>query len=362
MTLAAQTNSPRVNIPAPHETPFINSILHPALWLWDSWVVRVDKTIHLYCLGLGRINAEGRAITPIEFNDYPFHFRHFTSTDEGHTWLDRGAVLHPGNLLDDADSANVWSGSVHHLPSGEILFGYTGIDHPSSSRHFVQTINFARGTSDGPTTFPKEAHCHPVRDRDAIMEAGYYLPEADLIGHNDGEGNGPILGWRDPFIFETPDGVLRAFWSAKIAPRTPAVAHAILNKNGHHWTLQLQPPIRLPDDGEYTQAEVPKLCLDAQTGEFLMMISSCNRLHEQQPDKEISKGLRLYRAKKVEGPWEAEFDQGSLIHDIDHLFGASFLDLEFTGESLRIIAPYTIKATGRLPMSFAPIQTVKINR
>ena len=360
MTMATKILPNLVNTPAPHPDKFVGEIIHPNLWLWDSWTVRVDSILHLYCLGLARVNSVGEPITVFEFNDYPFHFRHFVSDDNGETWQDHGAVLHPGNLSDGSDSGNVWSGSVHKLASGEILFGYTGIEHKSPTRKFVQTINFAIGGVDGPTIFPSESQSHPVRDREAIIQAGYYLPEEDRIGHNDGEGDGPILAWRDPFIYETDAGVLHAFWSAKVEPRVPAVAYAILEKDGNQWIAKLQAPIRLPDETEYTQAEVPKLCIDKDTGDYLLMISSCNRLHEQQSDKEITKGLRLYRSNTITGPWTSVFEHGSLIHGVDHLFGASFVDREISEKTANLIAPYTVKIGGDRPMTFAPIQTVHL--
>lgn len=360
MTFASKISPKSVNIPAPHPERFVGEIIHPELWLWDSWVMRNDSELHLYCLGLARVNSSGVPVTVFEFNDYPFHFRHFVSGDNGQSWMDQGAVLHPGNISDGADNGNVWSGSVHPLPSGKTLFGYTGIEHKSPTRKFVQTINFAIGNADGPTDFPSVSQSHPVRDREAIIEAGYYLPEADRIGHNDGEGDGPILAWRDPFIFETREGVMHALWSAKVGPRLPAVAHAILQQNGDQWTARLQPPIRLPDEAEYTQAEVPKLCVNKETGEFLLMISSCDRLHEQQPDEEITKGLRLYTSQNISGPWEPAFKHGSLIHGLDHLFGASFVDREIKGNQVEVIAPYTVKIGGNRPMTFAPIQTVQL--
>jgi len=164
-----------VNIPAPHPEKFMDEIVHPDLWLWDSWVMRVGAELHLYCLGLARFNSSGDPITVFEFNDYPFHFRHFVSDDNGKSWMDKGAVLHPGNLVDNADNGNVWSGSVHHLPSGKILFGYTGIEHKSPTRKFVQSINFALGDADGPTEFSSVSQSHPVRDREAIIEKGLSL-------------------------------------------------------------------------------------------------------------------------------------------------------------------------------------------
>ena len=359
MTLKAPPLRGGVSIPPAHGERFIGAIRHPALWLWDSWVMRVDERLHLYCLALSRVTDDGEPITPDQFNDYGFHYRHFVSSDDGESWRDQGAVLHPGNLADESDNGNVWSGGVHPLGNSRVLFGYTGIEHASARRQFIQSPTFATGGLSGPTHFPAAAQSHPVRDRTRITEAGYYLPESETVGSNDGEEDGPILAWRDPFIFED-HGTLRAVWSAKVGPREPCVAHAVLSESGGEWTTDLQPPIRLPDAADYTQAEVPKLCWDEDDGSWLMMISACDRLHERQPDHEITKSLRLYHAPSVDGPWEPAFAHGSVIRGVDHLFGASFADRTTTGGSIRLIAPYTVKIGLERAMSFAPIQTIKL--
>lgn len=348
-----------VSIPAPHPAPFTDGIHHPDLWLWDSWVMRIGDTLHLYCLALARETDAGEAIPTSAFNDYPFHYRHFTSINEGQSWRDRGAVLSPGNLPERSDSGNVWSGSVHDLGGGQTLFGYTGIDHASPQHRFVQTVILAIGTPNGPTRFPATAQSHPVRDHAAIMEAGYYLPALSRVGHNDGEGEGTILAWRDPFLFETPDGTLHALWSAKVTDAVPAVAHAVVVQNGDAWSLDLQPPIRLPDEAEYTQAEVPKLSLDADTGDLVLMISACNRLHEAQPDCEVWKQLRLYRSADIRGPWRRAYGDSAITPGTDTLFGASFLDLATTGGRARILSPRTAKADH--PMTFAPVLDIPLS-
>ena len=359
MTTAAPALRGGVSVPPPHPERFVGAIRHPDLWLWDSWVMRVGDGLHLYCLALSRVTDDGQSITPDRFNDYGFHYRYFVTSDDGGSWKDKGAVLHPGNLADGSDNGNVWSGGVHPLDDGRVLFGFTGIEHASAGRQFIQSPTFAVGGPGGPTQFPAAAQSHPVRDRALITEAGYYLPEAEVIGSNNGEEDGPILAWRDPFIFDD-HGTLRAVWSAKVGPREPCVAHAVLSEIDGAWTTELQPPIRLPDAADYTQAEVPKLCWDESDGSWLMMISACDRLHEQQPDHEVTKGLRLYRAPSVDGPWESAFPHGSVIRGVDHLFGASFADRTTSGGSVRLIAPYTVKIGLERAMSFAPVQTIAL--
>ena len=359
--MTSQAPAPRGGVPIPpaHEARFVGAIRHPELWLWDSWVMRADGALHLYCLALSRVSLDGRPILPARFNDYRFHYRHFVSSDDGESWRDRGAVLYPGNLADGSDNGNVWSGGVHMLKNRRILYGYTAVEHASPQRRFIQSPVFAEGGVSGPTHFPEAAQSHPVRDRARIVEAGYYLPEAAEIGSDDGEAGGPILAWRDPFIFDD-HGTLRAVWSAKLGPRQPCVAHAALERCAGEWTATLQPPIRLPDADSYTQAEVPKLCRLEDDGSWLMMVSACDRLHEGQPDSEVTKGLRLYRAPAVDGPWAPAFSHGSVIRGVDHLFGASFLDRAVCGGEVRMIAPYTVKIGLERAMSFAPVQTVAL--
>ena len=346
--------------PGPSELIFKGSIRHPDLLLWDSWIVNVDGDIHLYCLALSRRDHDGTPIRPGHANNYFFHFRHFVSDDRGASWRDKGIALNPGNLEDGSDAANVWSGGVMELEDSRILFGYTGISAPTPDQQFVQSICFATGPADGPDTFMTCAASHPIRDRDAIIKAGYYLPEPSEIGHNEGEANGPITAWRDPCMFTDEVGRIHALWSAKVGPREPAVAHAIVHADGLDIDIELLPPITLPDADEYTQAEVPKICKNPVDKTYYMLISACNRLHEMQPDEEIFKQLRLYKSSSLGGPWKPYKPDTTILQNMDNLFGASFLQREFKNNVIDLLAPYTVYAGRALELTFAPIQKVHL--
>lgn len=346
--------------PAPYPKTFVGAIQHPDLLLWDSWVMHVDGIDHLYCLALARRDHDGSSITPGQCNDYQFHFRHFESSDRGASWTDKGVALKPGNIADGNDAGNVWSGGVLPLENGQVLFGFTGISDDSPDHPFVQSINFAIGTPDGPVHFADKAASHPVRDRDAILKMGYYLPSAAEIGHGDGEENGPITAWRDPYFYRQDNGDIYAFWSAKLGPRRPAVAWGKVSIDGRAISLELLPPISLPDETEYTQSEVPKICKNLATDTYYMMISACNRMHETQPDEEIFKQLRLYKSASLSGPWEPYKSGSNILENMDYLFGASFLDATVTENVVQLIAPHTVKAGRTLELTFAPIKTLTI--
>jgi hypothetical protein len=352
----------RVEVPPLHDDVFTDGICHPALWLWDSWFARGDEELNLYCLALARSETNGTPITPAQRNDHSFHVRRFSSNDAGRSWRDRGAALLPGAAKDGSDHDNIWSGSAICLPEGcskeAWLHAYTGISHLGPDRSFVQSLLFSGGTLEGPRHLPVRASSHPVRDREAIVAAGYYLPESNIIGANRGEEDGPILAWRDPFVFRDGEriGVL---WSAKSSPRTPVIGHGTLKLEDGDWKLDLRPPIILPDSGIFTQAEVPKLARHMPSGDWLMLVSACDRLYENQPASEITKNLRLYRASTIEGPWRAALTNGPVLPGLAHSFGASFLSDRVEGNTLRLITPITENATE--PLVIAPVRTVEVD-
>ena len=201
-----------------------------------------------------------------------------------------------------------------------------------------------------------------MRDYDVIRAAGYYLPAKETLGAHDGEEGGPILAWRDPFILDAGDGRLEVFWSAKIGPARPAVAHATVRQSGSAFQIEtLLPPMTLPDDAAFTQAEVPKVYADAETGNWYLIISACDRLSETQPADEVTKVLRLYRSSSLRGPWKPAFADGvSLIPDTEHLFGASIMQTDFRAGRFSLIAPYTEYAADNRQLTFAPVKTVRL--
>lgn len=343
-------------VPPPSHHTFRNGISHPDLWLWDSWTAEFNGTIHLYCLAISRINAAGEETRPADRNDYPFHIRHFTSDDGAVSWQDQGSFLTPRDIGDGAFARNIWSGCVLAREEGGWLCGFTGLRHHGADKPFLQTICIGR-SSDGYRLdeAPKAALSCPVRDHDMIRAAGYYLPPKEELGSMFGEEGGPILAWRDPFIVENAKGVLEVFWSAKISPTEGAVAHATVKETDEGFEIEhLHPPMTLPDAGKITQAEVPKIQYDPNSGSWFMMISACDRMSEQQPAEEVTKVLRIYRSSSLRGPWTSAFGVGdTMVSGAEFLFGASFLETGAAAGRVRIIAPYTEYADERKQLTFA---------
>lgn len=282
-----------------------NGIDHPHLWLWDSWTYSEFGILHLYTLALSRKAADGTAIRHENRNDYPFHIRHFESSNGGESWNDLGAILSPSTDPQSFFNRNVWSGSATRLPDGRKLMGFTGLKEMGADRPFLQSIGLGLSADgmafDSIQSIPISC---PLRDYDEIIEAGYYLGPKSELGHKDGEEGGPILAWRDPYIFVDEAGVIHCFWSAKISPTVGAIAHATLVENDICFYIdELHPPILLPDSDQITQAEVPKIYFDDIHGEYYCLISACDRLYEGQENSEVTKTLRLYRASSIRGPW-----------------------------------------------------------
>lgn len=353
MNQQASSTTPNVS-----QLRFMDGIRHPELWLWDSWTLDDAEGLHLYCLALNKHSAEGEPITPPERNNYRFHVRHFLSTDEGKSWTDCGAVLEPGHTADGADARNVWSGSVFRRADGEYLFGYTGVRQQDGNRDFLQTICMGTASSaNGPVTVLSKALSCPLKDYEAITSLGYYLGPKERLGDNNGEEQGPILAWRDPYFFIDEHETLNAMWASKVAPTSPAIARATLKKESGEYRIdELLPPVMLPDSEEFTQAEVPKIYRDAQSGDFYLLISACNRVYEGQPDSEVNQELRLYRSQSSNGPWQCCSAKGSLLPDLNYLFGASIINPNFAEREITLLGPYTENAGKKKQLTFeAPL-------
>lgn len=354
---------PNPSIPPFSLREYKDGIVHPTLWLWDSWTYKEGHQLHLYALALSRSAEDGTPILPEHRNDYPFHIRHFESSDKGESWSDLGSVLTRSPDPDSYYSRNVWSGSATRLPDNRKLMGFTGLRNLDEDHPFLQSIGFAI-SSDGMAfeqIAQKPASC-PNRDYDTIIEAGYYLGPKDQLGHKDGEEGGPILAWRDPYTFIDRNGVIHAFWSAKVSPKVGAIAHATLIETKAGFEIEtLHPPITLPDAMTITQAEVPKLYFDALNDTYYMLISACDRLFEGQNDSEVTKTLRLYKAHNIRGPWVNYKDEHSpIIPGLPNMFGASIIETDFAAGQLKLIAPVTECASAEKQLTFAPVQTINL--
>lgn len=340
----------------------MNGILHPDLWLWDAWTLKIGHTLNLYCLALARTDDLGQATSASVRNDYRFHIRHFASLDNGASWSDFGALAWPGMLADGSDGRNIWSGSVLQLRDGRTIHGFTGIRARDNEHPFVQSASIRTFDGDGRAQGGTGvAFTCSERDYEKILQAGYFLGPKAALGHKDGEDGGPILCWRDPFLFEDLDGALYAFLAAKRGPLESAIAQiAIEEKDGEFVQKEILPPIELPDRGEFTQAEVPKIYFDTVQQQYFLLISSTDRLRESQPDSEVTKEHRLYVSDSLRGPWKPFSDAGSRLIGLDGLFGASIIDADFRSGDITFIGPYSEMVDATKQLSFAPPITLNI--
>jgi len=342
------------NIPSPSQLIFRDGIRHPDLYLWDAWSYAQKDAIHLYCLAVNRIKEDGSALQPIERNSVPFHVRHFSSFDLGRSWRDEGCLMAPRVGEGMPDSKTIWSGSIEPLDANRELVAYTGLYEADEEHGFVQNIMLA--ISDG-YKIKKRADqpiiC-PRRDWQKITQAGYYLAPLADVGHSDGERGGPIMAWRDPFVYIDNAKQVHLFWSAKVGPKRGAMAHALLRHDGQRFQLdKLYPPTLLPDGNTFTQFELPKIYCDENENTFYLIASTCNRLNEEQPDEEVDKTIRLYRSSALEGPWETWSPVGSALPGLDDLFGMTVLKPDFDRKRLLCIAPYTDAADDKLSLTFS---------
>ena len=351
------------NIPPANNLAFTDGIRHPQLFLWDAWSYHEDGVLHLYCLAVSRSKKDGTALNPAERNSYPFHMRHFSSEDEGRTWRDEGSFLTARTDQGMHDSRTIWSGSVELLPDGRKLVAYTGLWEVDEHRYFLQNIALAI-SNDGFTInqIDDKAVSSPIRDWDQITGLGYYLDTPERMGHNDGENGGPIMAWRDPFVFIDTEQQIHLFWAAKIGTHKNAMAHALLEKDGDLFRIaQLYPPTTLPDGEKFTQLELPKLLHDSEKGIYYLIVSTCNRLYEGQSDHEVDKSVRLYKSSSINGPWEPSGIDGSIILNKEHLFGLTVLKTDFENDRLLCMAPYTDAASDDLSLTFARAFYINLN-
>lgn len=351
-------------LPAAHPEVFVGGINHPTLYLWDAWSYRDEGGLHLYCLAVSRTDAAGRRFDPATRNERAFHVRHFVSTDNGTSWIDAGVFQEPRSGSGLFDSRTIWSGSIAPLNNGDKLVAYTGIRESAPETPFRQSIGLAmsRDGSKADRCYDAPISCSD-RDWQAITDRGYYLSDKSDLGSRDGENGGPILAWRDPFVFIEGD-TIHLFWGAKTGSHRSAMAHATIARTETGFALtELFEPVTVPDGHEFTQLELPKILHDGVGGRYYLIISTCNRRYEGQTDAEVDKRVRLYSSTSLNGPWAPNRANDSTILDADsNLFGMTVLDADFETGRLFCLSPYTDAADDRLGLTISETFTVDLTR
>lgn len=349
-------------IPAAHSEPFIGGIVHPALYLWDAWSYLDGDKIYLYCLAVSRTDSEGRRLDPAKRNERPFHVRQFVSSDDAKTWTDAGCFQEPTTGSNSFDSRTIWSGSIAPLADGNKLVAYTGVAENGPDLIFQQSIGLAisRDGSRIDHRYDEPISCC-YRDWQTITDLGYYLDDKSNLGHRNGEAGGPILAWRDPFVFIEND-TIHLFWGAKIGSHQPTLAHATIDEGDSGFKIsRLFEPTTISDGNEFTQLELPKILRDRANGRYYLLISTCNRLYEGQTDAEVDKRVRLYSSSSLHGPWlPAGKDGSTILRDDCHMFGLTVLNADFEKDELRCVAPYTDAADDRISLTISEPFTVKL--
>ena len=352
-------------IPEPHPRAFVGGIAHPTLYLWDAWSYVEGGETHLYCLAVNRCDSDGQQLDPAKRNERPFHVRHFVSADNGATWMDDGCFQTPRIGSGYFDSRTIWSGSVKPLADGSKLVAYTGIRESGPDLTFQQSIGLAvsRDGSQADRLFDEPISCSD-RDWQAITDAGYYLDDRSNLGHRKGEAGGPILSWRDPFIFIDDDNAIHLFWGAKVASHRSALAHALIEQAGSGFRLaRLLGPVVMPDGDEFTQLELPKVLHDRTRNRYYLVASTCNRLYENQKDDEVDKRIRLYSSSSLDGPWSPYEESGStILRESKCMFGPTVLDADFARGKLRFMAPYTDAADDDVKLTLSAPFDVELPR
>lgn len=352
-----------VSIPPPHEQTFAGAILHPDLYLWDSWCGQTDNSLDLYCLALARLQTDGKIIHPSTRNQYPFHIRHFQSVDQGLHWRDMGCFQEPGLAADRHDARNIWSGSVLDIPGKGKLAAYTALQQGDDQHPFIQGL--ATGfTLPGYNFSTGKLLLCPLRDRERILEAAYYLPESASLGRKEGEEGGPILAWRDPYLFKDNKGNLMMAWAAKVSAKQPALGMASINLDSNFScsVKEILPPTQISDKNSFSQLEVPKLYFDPLEENMILIISTTTRQSEAQPADEVQMHHHLYTAKSLRGPWRSGGTETSILANLDTLFGLSVVRADYSERVLYCMAPYTEQAGEKLQLSFPPMFRIDLKQ
>lgn len=256
------------------------SLRLPDKWVWDFWFARSGGEHHVFFL------QAPRALGNTTLRHHNASIGHAVSRDLSE-WRVLPDALHPGPAGSWDDLAT-WTGSViEHQGRWSML--YTGINR--GEQGLIQRIGLA--TSEDLTHWEK----HPANP---VLEAdGRWYELLNLDRWRD-------QSWRDPWLYEGPDGKFNALITARSpegdSSGAGVVAHAV-SDDLVEWSVQ--PPVTSP--GEFAQVECPQLV--TVDGRKLIIFSCLAQDHSPRRRKRLGvdgvTGTFTFSADDAAGPFEA---------------------------------------------------------
>lgn len=201
-------------------------------WVWDSWYTTHDGQHHAYFLHAPRALGDPNA------RHHSARIGHASSADLVHWTVHEPALLPAaGPAWDDQAT---WTGCVVRAHDGTWFMFYTGISR--ADRCLVQRIGLAVST---------DLHTWTRVGDSPLVTADERWYETDPDRTVDG------VAWRDPWVFEGPDGrwhmLLTASAAGWPAPTGGVIGHAV---SDDLLTWEVLPPVTAP--GRHRCLEVPQ--------------------------------------------------------------------------------------------------------
>jgi beta-fructofuranosidase len=310
----------------------------PSSWVWDFWLADDGERFHLFFL------KASRALQDPDRRHWRATVGHAISTDLTH-WTEVADALVPsdGPAFDDLAT---WTGSVVRAPDGTWRMFYTGVNRAGGG--MLQRIGGAMSTdlhtwtrvSDGPLTSPDPKWYEQLS-----------------------EGKWPDEAWRDPWVFEDPDGdgwhmLVTARANEGDAYERGVVGHA-RSDDLNTWTVG--PPLSLPGAG-FGQLEVLQV---ATIEERHVMLFSCEsgEMSEARRAREGMGGIWAVNLDKITGPYDVA--GAYQVHDESLYVGRLVQDRnnQWVLLAFRNLAPGRVfigEITDPMPVSWGPGERLRI--
>ncbi|GAA5035290.1 hypothetical protein GCM10023258_37050 [Terrabacter aeriphilus] len=277
----------------------------PEAWVWDFWTVDDGERYHLFFL------YASRALKDPHARHYRASVGHAVSSDLV-TWERVTDAL----VRSDApafDELATWTGSVVRHPDGRWFMFYTGARLNEVGAN-VQSIGYAVSTD----LYVWDKAPGPVLEADAR----WYETFADGNWHDE--------AFRDPWVFEDPDG---EGWHMLITARANHGDVVDRGVVGHAWsadleTWELREPLTQPGAG-FGQLEVLQThVVDGR--QVLLFNCMVGDMPEAARAGGVVGGVWIADAKSPLGPYDVA---GAQVVDDPSLYVGKFVDDRVTGQT-----------------------------